>query len=222
MPTTETCFAGWPGGVAYKIPLDPAIQKEMNEKYATGAGWSLRESLPTLARAYLYTGEKRYLDLFMEPVKHLQKSAAFSKMVNGSGWRTTGCHFDWSNEADRALEEKRIDSTPPGAVTDLRVEALGGGRVRLIWSKPGGDPVGYKVKWADRPMIDRIDWQTQAKTHTNWWAAQNVADEPGPNGAKGSMIVEGVPEGRRVFAIRSRDAAGNRSAISNMATVEVK
>jgi len=36
------------------------------------------------------------------------------------------------------------------------------------------------------------------------------------------MSVKNLPAGKRCFAIRSWDAANNRSAVSNLAEVEVK
>jgi hypothetical protein len=36
------------------------------------------------------------------------------------------------------------------------------------------------------------------------------------------MTVEGLAPGRRCFAVRSFDAASNRSALSNLAEAEVK
>jgi len=94
--------------------------------------------------------------------------------------------------------------------------------VRLTWTAPAGEPVRYQVKWADKPMLERIDWQTQADTHVNWWAANHVPNEPMPGsaGAKESMVIDGLPAGALYFAIRSFDAASNRSSMSNVARVE--
>lgn len=220
----EEGFAGWPGGFTYKMPLDPGLQERMKEVYRKNGAWSLRESLPTLAWAYLHTGEKRYKDLFMAPVKEFQKSARFARMVSPGGWRTTGVHYDWSNMADQALEDKRTDHEPPATVMGLKAEALGGGRVRLTWTCPPGDPVRYQVKWADKLMVWRIKWPEQKDTHSNWWAANNVEGEPEPAaaGTSQSMVVEGVTPGTRYFAIRAFDASNNRSAISNQPKVNVR
>jgi hypothetical protein len=51
-----------------------------------------------------------------------------------------------------------------------------------------------------------------------------VVNEPPPGtaGTRQSMIVEQVSPGTRWFAVRSFDASGNRSAVSNEAHVEVK
>ncbi|MHC4917315.1 MAG: hypothetical protein ACYTGB_17700, partial [Planctomycetota bacterium] len=218
----EEAFLGWPHGFAYKIPLDPVIQERYKEICRKHDSWDLHHVLPTLGYAYLLTGEERYWDYFIRPVKEFQKGGRFAKMVRPSGFRTTGCDVDWGNVADRALEEERDDREPPEPVADLKAEALGGGKVKLTWSAPAGDPARYQVKWADKPMLEKIGWRKQAATHANWWAAENVAGEPPPAAGRQEMTVEKVSPGKRFFGIRSWDAASNRSAISNMAGLEVK
>ena len=70
-------------------------------------------------------------------------------------------------------------------------------------------------------MVERA-WPDKVESHANWWAATHVTGEPEPKPGKQSMVVEGVPAGTRVFAIRSLDAGSNRSALSNAAKVDVK
>ena len=119
---------------------------------------------------------------------------------------------------------ERSDKSAPEAIKDLTAKSLGGGRVQLFWTAPAGQPVRYQVKWVDLPMVERLNWPDQKGNKANWWAANHVAGEPkpGPAGAKESMVVEGIPAGRRCFAVRSFDAASNRSGIGNLTEVEVR
>ena len=73
-------------------------------------------------------------------------------------------------------------------------------------------------------MVERLHWPEEKNAKANWWAANHVAGEPKPRVAetKESMIIEGIPVGKRYFAVRSFDAASNRSEISNMAETEVQ
>ena len=66
-------------------------------------------------------------------------------------------------------------------------------------------------------MAERIDWQTEADAHTNWWAADNVPNEPRPSpaGQRQSMTIEGLDPGPCHFRLRSFDVARNRSELSN-------
>jgi hypothetical protein len=72
-------------------------------------------------------------------------------------------------------------------------------------------------------MVEKIVWPDHKDTYSNWWAAENVSGEPVP-GSAGSAeeftLSVSEPE-TYYFAIRTYDAASNRSDISNMATVIV-
>jgi hypothetical protein len=214
-------FCGWPGGFYYKIPMDPELNARQRAWQIKEAKWSLRESLPALAFAYLHTGEPRYQDVFLQGMKGTMSNHN-RRIKPGGGIRTTGVHYDWSNVADQVVEDERTDHEPPEAVRDLTAKVLGGGKIEVSWTCPAGGPVRYQLKWAALPMKDRIDWQTETGTHANWWAAENVPNEPKPTAGTQAVTVGNVGPGKRVFAIRSWDAAGNRSAMSNMAEVEVK
>jgi len=117
-------------------------------------------------------------------------------------------------------EPERTDNEPPATVTDLAAEALGDGKVRLTWTTPA-DAVRIQIKHAGKPMVERA-WPGKVETHDNWWSATHVADEPAPKPGAQSMVVAGIPAGRRVFAIRTFDAADNRSGLSDMVAVGVR
>jgi len=90
----------------------------------------------------------------------------------------------------------------------------------MAWTTPV-DTARIQVKYAGKPMVERA-WPDKVETHDNWWSATHVANEPEPKPGAQTMVVEGVPAGRRVFAIRGFDAASNRSGLSNMVAVDVK
>ena len=119
---------------------------------------------------------------------------------------------------------ERSDRSSPEAINDLAAETLGDGRVRLSWTAPDAGPVRYQAKWADKPIVERLNWPDQKDAKANWWAANRATGgpKPGSAGTKESMVVEGVPAGKRCFAIRTFDAASNRSPLSNIAEVEVR
>lgn len=131
--------------------------------------------------------------------------------------------YPYVSRAYTGYYPERAVKTPPPAITDLTAEPLGGGRSKLSWTSPTGQPVRYQVKWADRPMVERVDWLDKQAARANWWSANVVTGEPAPSsmGTRQSMVVEGLPSGRLYFAIRSFDAESNRSAISNLAEVAV-
>lgn len=117
---------------------------------------------------------------------------------------------------------EREDKEPPPAVKDLAARPLGGGQVELTWSAPAGDPVRYQVKWADKPMVERLAYPDEKDVKANWWAANHIENEPKP-GAPGTgekMTVDGVPPGKHFFAIRAFDAASNRSGLGNVVEVD--
>lgn len=118
----------------------------------------------------------------------------------------------------------RSDKTAPEAVKDLAAKALGEGKVQVSWTAPLGDPIRYQVKWADKPLVERLDGPAEKIAKVNWWAANHVTGEPRPGaaGTKESMTVEGIRPGTRYFALRSFDAASNRSEISNLTATEVR
>ena len=99
----------------------------------------------------------------------------------------------------------------------------------MSWSEPSAEyvkVVAYQVKHAPRPIV-ACDEYRPARDYTKkwtWWAGYNVAGEPKPGrpGTAQQMVIEGVPAGRRYFALRSRDAAPNESALSNVVAVDVR
>ncbi len=134
---------------------------------------------------------------------------------------------------------------PAAAVTDLKAEALGGGKVKLTWTSPGGPgkAARYQVKsstskivelvsgWPDKtePLPqDRKEWEARAAAFNArqraFWAAENLPNAPAP-GAAGqaeSMEVSGLAAGTTYFALKSWTAGDSMSELSNVVSVEVK
>ncbi len=194
----------------YAVEVDPKKRDEQIAKAKQGEAQGVGEMrmARALAWCYSHTGESR----FKQPLDAIREYAKANRRAK-YGYMVLAMEYP-----------QRTDTNPPQAVKDLAVTALGGDKVKLTWTVPGGEPARYQVKWADKPMIRRIKWPEQKQTHANWWAANNVAGEPKPGaaGTAQSMLITGVGSGRRRFGIRSFDAASNRSDFSNTAEVVVK
>jgi hypothetical protein len=178
--------------------------------------------------AYNYTGEARYRDQWSSLMDGLKEL----KVQEGSIiWGFVHLHYRTNLAQMTEVINAPRTGQAPEAVKDLAAESLGGGKVKLGWTVPGGAPARYQAKWADKQIVERLQFDIQKHTfafdpvdHANWWAANNVEGEPQPGaaGAKETMTVEGVTPGKRFFAVRSFDAASNRSALSNVVEVEVR
>ncbi|MEK7383771.1 MAG: Ig-like domain-containing protein, partial [Elusimicrobiota bacterium] len=106
-----------------------------------------------------------------------------------------------------------LDKTPPAAVADLRVTAKNpaAGQATLSWTSPHdalSGVAGYVVKAAAYPL-----------TAANFDAEPTVAvsTTPSPEGAAEQFVVSVATFSTVYFAQKSSDAAGNLSAISNIA-----
>lgn len=142
----------------------------------------------------------------------------------------------------------KVDSTPPAAVTDLKAEALEGGRVRLTWTAPGGDgregrAAAYQVKYSAAPIVERVkgwpdrteplpadqkEWEQRAAAFNArqraFWAALSAPNPPAPQaaGSAETLTLAGLAAGSWHFAVKTRDAADNVGEMSNVALVEVR
>lgn len=107
------------------------------------------------------------------------------------------------------------DTTPPAAVTDLAGEAIDTTTVLVRWTAPADDGGGcsaYELR-ISQSAIDA----------GNWDAAAPIGDLPAPGapGTRDSVRVSGLAPGTRyAFALRTRDATGNPSSLSNVAWAE--
>jgi hypothetical protein len=149
----------------------------------------------------------------------------------------------WITAAQMAVFHPKQDIQPPAAVTDLKAEALGDGKVRLTWTTPAGDPARYQVKWSTAKIFERIEgwpdrtlplpqdkaqWEARAAAfntkQVNFWAANNTPGTPhaSTNSPVQTITVDKLPAGTVHIALKAWDAAGNMSEISNVIEVDVK
>ena len=162
-------------------------------------GGSYQHLAPTFAWAHRYTGDAGY------------------RAVIDSLDSLPYPHRPWNYTL---YFPEREDKAPPAGIKDLKVEALGGGKVKLSWTTPA-DAARVQVKHAGLPLVRRA-WPDKAETHASWWAADNVPDEPAAKAGAQSVTLDNVPAGKRFFAARAWDAADNRSEIGNVVEVEVR
>ncbi|MFN0151298.1 MAG: protein kinase domain-containing protein [bacterium] len=108
----------------------------------------------------------------------------------------------------------RKDATPPGAVA-LDAGNATSSTVELTWRAPGdngnsGQARAYELRQSDGP-ISAADWES--------YRGVAGVGTPRPAGDNERLVVTGLdPQRDYFFALRSRDDAGNWSAISNVAS----
>jgi len=105
------------------------------------------------------------------------------------------------------------DTTPPAAVTNLAVTGMNSNSVTLRWTAPGDNGNSGTASLYD------IRFSTAVITEANWAAASQVVGEPDPLAAKTvqTFILNGlVPVTTYYFALKTSDAAGNLSPLSNV------
>ncbi len=217
-------FADYWGPYTWEDSIHPRTGK-------AAAGFTSSNGLvcDAIARIYPLTGRA-----------DLMAVLAPAQKANGNGVATAALAMTTAHP--------KVDRTPPAAIADLAAEALGGGKVRLTWTAPGGDgaegrAAWYQVKWTAARLVERVEgWPDRTDplpgTRLEWldrsaafnakqrsfWAANNVSGEPepGPAGTKQSMVVENLPAGPANLAIKSWDDADNISPLSNVVAVTVK
>ncbi len=106
------------------------------------------------------------------------------------------------------------DTVPPSRITDLQVTDPTSNSVRLTWTAPFDTSMGgviqYDVRWALSPITDT----------TSFYNATPITypGAPGAGGTPQQLTVNGLNFNTTYhFAIRSRDAWGNWSLVSNNA-----
>ena len=109
------------------------------------------------------------------------------------------------------------DDVPPGRVTDLSIDLVGPGAVRLNWTAAGDDgPSGTAVRLIVAMRADQM-----IETPEEWDAAErDTLENIIPGGAIDSLRREGLETDRSWgFALRYCDETGAAGAISNFASV---
>ncbi len=107
------------------------------------------------------------------------------------------------------------DAVPPAAIEDLGAVAASSNSARLTWTATGDDgDSGNAYRYDLRFALEPIDASTFDQA-TRFLAAPS----PAPVGQPESVELTGLRSGTTYFfALKAQDAAGNRSAISNVAT----
>ncbi|GAA3400545.1 fibronectin type III domain-containing protein [Paenibacillus hodogayensis] len=110
------------------------------------------------------------------------------------------------------------DTTPPATVTNLTYGNVTSSSVKLTWTAPGdngntGTAASYDIRYRTGPSFTEADWATATQ-------AQGLP-APAAAGTSQSFTVGGLAANTTYsFAIKTKDAAGNESGISNAATVK--
>ncbi|MCQ6557463.1 fibronectin type III domain-containing protein [Paenibacillus mendelii] len=113
---------------------------------------------------------------------------------------------------DMYIQTSFTDTIAPTSVTDLRSSSVTSGTVALTWTAPGNDgnagtAAAYDIRYSNSPI-----------TSANWASAMQAVGEPAPavGGNSQSFTVSGLSPGTDYyFAVKTSDAAGNVSGLSN-------
>jgi len=124
---------------------------------------------------------------------------------------------NWSELSNVVTIEVPLDSEAPAAVTDLQASSgLNNGYINLQWTAPAdaqdGKAYAYDIRYSTGPIDE-----------SNWASATQVQNIPPPAdaGTVQRLVVTGLTPGQTYyFALKSRDYAGNWSAISNLASAQ--
>jgi hypothetical protein len=143
----------------------------------------------------------------------------------------------------QAASDPSADQTAPAAVSSLAAAPAGTGQITVSWTAPGdngttGTAWRYQLKYSTSPIVESVtnwpdltppvpqtvaDWQSLSAsflgTQRPFVHGINVLGLPTPAaaGTQQSKTVTGLTTGTRYyFAIKTLDAAGNVSGISNV------
>jgi hypothetical protein len=111
-----------------------------------------------------------------------------------------------------------VDLTPPGTIANLTGSSTASTSVQLLWTTPGndsafGNPTGYSVRYATSPI-----------TEGNWNSATPMSPQPTPYQVGTSEhvnIYNLTPNSTYYFAIKTSDADGNQSGLSNVLSISL-
>jgi hypothetical protein len=172
---------------------------------------------------YLLTGDTKWLE-------------RMDKIIKSSAWDESGVWGGFGYMDHPGLQSilyqklyPRRDDTSLQAVNDLSAE-LNGANIILKWTAPS-EAIRYQIKFSNKKFVESLGFDPDKKVYeydpqeyANWWAGENIPDEPNPGiaGSRQNYIVKGLKRGHYYFAIRSWDASNNRSRISNLADIIIK
>ncbi|MFH1892844.1 MAG: fibronectin type III domain-containing protein [Candidatus Zixiibacteriota bacterium] len=117
---------------------------------------------------------------------------------------------------DKVINEQE-DREPPATTTDLSIDSLSSGSIRLAWTAPGDDSItGQATRYDIRYSTSELDSST-------WNLGTSCTNPHTPSiaGTVESFAVTGLePMTKYYFALRTSDESHNWSAVSN--TVSAK
>jgi hypothetical protein len=127
-------------------------------------------------------------------------------LVDGTGKITNGIDYFFA--------ARTVDTVPPGAVSDLAAVSASASAINLSWKAPGDDDnIGtaksYDLRYSTSPIND-----------ANFGGATPASAVPAPAkaGTVQNATVSGLNSGTTYyFALKTKDAAGNESGLSNVA-----
>ncbi|MFC1475923.1 fibronectin type III domain-containing protein [Candidatus Zixiibacteriota bacterium] len=127
--------------------------------------------------------------------------------------KTADDDSNWSAISNIAMGTTLADTIPPGPISDLRVDDAGEFYVILCWTAPGDDAeIGQAAEYDIRRSTSPI-------TTGNFPHLLHVVSEPRPDSAgiiQCMRVHPLVPDTIYYFAMRTADADGNWSAMSNV------
>ena len=112
---------------------------------------------------------------------------------------------------------KTIDTSPPSNINDLMAESVGSKSLTVTWTVPQDDSgkiSGYEVRLSKTPLNE-----------SNWDQAITFPGSPSNSTSGGTDKMEfgSLPEDTTVYiALKSYDASGNKSSISNLVQATTK
>jgi hypothetical protein len=158
------------------------------------------------------------------------------KILKMAGWDKSGMWGQWGYIDHPGLQamlftrlNSRTDMLPPTPINNLSAKFNGKDTI-LSWSVPA-DAVRYQIKYSTKKLVESLEFDPDTRTyrfepvdHANWWAGENVQDEPTPakSGETQNYILKGFEPGNYYIAIRSWDGSNNRSGISNLVKIAVE
>ncbi|MFO7900841.1 MAG: hypothetical protein R6V58_17490, partial [Planctomycetota bacterium] len=207
---------------------------------------------PRMLNAGYYTPGTAFFALLLPKINHGEEFVPnrirdVAKASFEHGLREDGFTFLDHPGCQAALyhlihRQRRREAAPPKPIDDLKVEPLGGGKVRLTWTTPEGAVplVKFQARYSTKTMVPNLNidpvklvYEFPPETHENWWAAEHLFGEPEAKPGETQSFVADLTDGadykrapfrpaRYTFAIRAWDAADRRSPISNQVIVETK
>lgn len=114
-----------------------------------------------------------------------------------------------NSQSDEIMFFKGTSRAAPLGVTDLTAAGESGGGVKLQWTRPPGSS-DYEIRWSAQGPIDETRWATATSVKGAYTADEKQLQR---------ATLSGLPSGTEIsVAVKSRNSAGNLSAISAVTT----